>query len=377
MSDVPGVAARRVAADALRRIEQQGAYANLVLPPVLERSGLDDRDRSFVTELVYGTTRMRRACDHLVDRFVTREPDATARTWLRLGAYQLAFLRTPPHAAVGTTVEAAPRKLRGFLNAILRKVSTAEPDWPSDAVRLSYPDWIVERLSADLGPDSAAQALETMNRAASVNVRDDGYTQDLASQWVTELVGARPGERVYDAAAAPGGKATGLARAGAWVAAADVQASRMGLVADNVQTLSSTGVAALVADGRQPPFPNGAFDRVLLDAPCSGMGTFRRRPDARWRITADSIDQLHRLQQQLVDALLPLVMPGGTFVYSVCTLTDAETAGIDRHLAEAHPDLGAVDPPGHPWQPLGRGALLLPQVAGTDGMYLLRLQVPR
>lgn len=377
MSDVPGVAARRVAADALRRIEQQGAYANLVLPLVLERSGLDDRDRSFVTELVYGTTRMRRACDHLVDRFVTREPDATARTWLRLGAYQLAFLRTPPHAAVGTTVEAAPRKLRGFLNAILRKVSTAEPDWPSDAVRLSYPDWIVERLSADLGPNSAAQALETMNRAASVNVRDDGYTQDLASQWVTELVGARPGERVYDAAAAPGGKATGLARAGAWVAAADVQASRMGLVADNVKTLSSTGVAALVADGRQPPFPNGAFDRVLLDAPCSGMGTFRRRPDARWRITADSIDQLHRLQQQLVDALLPLVMPGGTFVYSVCTLTDAETAGIDRHLAEAHPDLGAVDPPGHPWQPLGRGALLLPQVAGTDGMYLLRLQVPR
>ena len=121
----PGVAARQLAVDALVRIDDGGAYANLTLPPLLERSGLSDRDRAFVTELVYGTTRMRRACDWLVDRFLPDPTriDPTARAWLRLGAYQLAVLDTPPHAAVGATVEAAPKKLKGLCNAVLRKVA--------------------------------------------------------------------------------------------------------------------------------------------------------------------------------------------------------------------------------------------------------------
>ena len=121
----PGVAARQLAVDALVRIDSGGAYANLTLPPMLERSGLSDRDRAFVTELVYGTTRMQRSCDWLVDRFLP-DPgriDATARAWLRLGAFQLAFLDTPPHAAVGATVESAPKKLKGLCNAVLRKVA--------------------------------------------------------------------------------------------------------------------------------------------------------------------------------------------------------------------------------------------------------------
>ena len=113
---------------------------------MLERSGLEARDRHFVTELVYGTTRMRRACDFLVDRFLTRDLDLRVRNALRLGAYQLHFLGMPPHAAVGETVEVAPKPARGLVNAVLRRVSGAPVTWPDDATRLSYPDWIVEHL---------------------------------------------------------------------------------------------------------------------------------------------------------------------------------------------------------------------------------------
>jgi 16S rRNA (cytosine967-C5)-methyltransferase len=142
MSSAPGVAARRLAVDALVRIDSGGAYANLTLPPMLERSGLSDRDRAFVTELVYGTTRMRRSCDWLVDRFLPdpSRVDPTARAWLRLGAFQLAFLDTPPHAAVGATVEAAPKKLKGLCNAVLRKVSTSLPvTWPDEGTVSASP----------------------------------------------------------------------------------------------------------------------------------------------------------------------------------------------------------------------------------------------
>ncbi|TMM11506.1 MAG: hypothetical protein E6G01_17155 [Actinobacteria bacterium] len=137
---------RRVALDALVRIEH-GAYANLALPALLARSGLSRRDRAFATELVYGTTRMRRACDWLLDPYVRRALDDDVRAALRLGTYQLALAGTSPHAAVAATVDAAPQRARGLVNAVLRKVASAlPPEWPDDATELSYPDWVVERL---------------------------------------------------------------------------------------------------------------------------------------------------------------------------------------------------------------------------------------
>ncbi len=377
----PGVAARQLAVDALVRIDSGGAYANLTLPPMLERSGLSDRDRAFVTELVYGTTRMQRSCDWLVDRFLP-DPgrvDATARAWLRLGAFQLAFLDTPPHAAVGATVESAPKKLKGLCNAVLRKVSGSLPvEWPDDAVRVSQPDWIVDRLATDLGHDAAIAALEEMNRPAGVTMRDDGYVQDLGSQWVAEAVGAAPGDRVLDVCAAPGGKATYMAGRGATVVAADARPGRVGLVTRNAASLDlgPDRLVAVAADGTAPPFRPGSFDKVLLDAPCSGLGALRRRPDARWRIVPDDVDHLADLQKRLLTAALAVVRPGGEVVYSVCTVTAAETVALDQWLAATRPEIEALDPPGEPWAPLGRGGLLLPQAAGTDGMYLLRLRVP-
>jgi 16S rRNA (cytosine967-C5)-methyltransferase len=349
-----GRTARDVALRTLRRIDEEGAYANLVLRAELERSGLDTRDRAFATDLVYGVTRLRRRLDHVVDRFLLRPVEPAVRAALRLGAYQLTELGTPPHAAVSATVDAVPRKVSGLVNAILRKVASTPVDtWPSEATRLSYPDWIVERLVADLGPDDALAALDAMNQPASVTERDDGYIQDAASQWVAELVDARPGERVADLAAAPGGKATAMAAAGAWVAASDVRPSRAGLVAGNADRLG-TPLAVLVADGTAPPYRPHTFDRVLLDAPCSGLGTLRRRADARWRIDAAAVDRLVDLQRRLLLAAATLVRPGGTLVYSVCTLTTAEGPEIAAELegAETH--------------------LLLPQAEGTDGMFVAR-----
>jgi len=382
VSAAPGVAARQLAVDALVRIDTGGAYANLTLPPMLERSGLPDRDRAFVTELVYGATRMRRACDWLVDRFLPdpERIDPTARAWLRLGAFQLAFLDTPPHAAVGATVESAPKKLKGLCNAVLRKVSGSLPvTWPDDdAIRLSQPDWIVSRLTTDLGHDVAVEALEAMNRPAAVTMRDDGYVQDLGSQWVAEAVAAAPGERVLDMCAAPGGKATYMAGQGATVVAADARPGRVGLVVRNAESLDlgPDRLVAVAADGTAPPFRPGSFDKVLLDAPCSGLGALRRRPDARWRIAPTDVDELARLQRTLLAEALGLVGPGGEVVYSVCTVTAAETVAIDEWVAVARPEVVALPAPAEPWMPLGRGALLLPQAAGTDGMYLLRLRVP-
>jgi len=326
----PGAAVRRTALDALVRIEEDGAYANLVLGPILAASGLDDRDRRFATELVYGTTRMRRACEHLVARHRRGGVTPRVAAALRLGAYQLAFAGVAPHAAVSATVGASPKAARGLVNAVLRRVAddvAAGPGWPDEATRLSYPDWIVDALGRRLGPDDAAAALDAMNRPATTHVRDDGYVQDPASQAVVDAVGAGPGMRVLDCCAAPGGKATGLAATGARVVAADRTPGRAGLVAGNAQR-TGRRLAVVVADATASPHRDRAFDRVLVDAPCSGLGVLRRRPDARWRVDPGAPARLADLQVRMLEEAGRLVAPGGRLVYSVCTLTEEENAAV-------------------------------------------------
>lgn len=375
------VTSRSVALAALVEIEADGAYANLRLGPLLEKSGLDDRDRRLVTELVYGTIRRRRSLDYLVDRFLVNDPPPAARAALRLGAYQLRFTDIPDHAAVSATVDVAPKRFRGLINAVLRKVAKAPVNWPDDATRLSYPDWIVERLRADLGDEAAADALETMNRAPEVNVRDDGYTQDRSSERVVAALGAAPGDLVVDVCAAPGGKATALAGAGANVIAADLRPKRVRLVAGNARRTAadrpdSGAVWPLVADARHAPLRVGVADIVLVDAPCSGLGVLRRRPDARWRITANDVDELSVIQSAILDASAGLVAPGGLLAYSVCTLTRSETIEVAERFADTHPGFEAVAPPEDPWIPWGSGALLLPQADDSDGMALFTWRRP-
>lgn len=362
---------RSVALECLRRIDHEGAFANLVVPAALARSGLDGRDRAFVSELVYGTTRWRRAADAVIDRFVMTEPDPLVRTVLRMGAYQLLVARVARHAAVSATVDVAPRRARPFVNAVLRRIAVAPEYWSSEAERLSYPDWIFERLTAELGAERAAATLSAMNEPATVTVREDGYVQDRSSQWVAAAVEAGPGDLVLDACAAPGGKATALSATGAAVVAADVADQRARLIAANAARLG-VDTMVLVADAAQPPFTPGRFDHVLVDAPCSGLGALRRRPDARWRITEADIADLVALQRRMLDEAVRLVRPGGTLVYSVCTLTAAES--IDHPVPHGAAAIAAAPPVGE-WEPYGHGWRVLPHEHGTDGMVLLRYRV--
>lgn len=424
--------ARIVALDALVRIDD-GAYAHVVVPAMLGQSSLDDRDRAFATDLVYGTVRAQRRLDDLLARVLKRplrRLDAPVRAALRLGAYQLLH-DVPPHAAVASTVDAvgarSPRA-RGFVNANLRALTRLPRPFPepaSEAVAWSYPDWLVDRLRAELGTEAARAALLAMNEPAAVTLRPDprqvtvdalaaelrdagadvepgalvpdalvvrgigdparvpavrdgrATPQDQGSQAVVVALAPAPGERVADLAAAPGGKATAIAeRVGpaGTVVALDVDAGRVRMIDGARHRIGLPQLFPLVGDARTPPLLAGVFDRVLLDAPCSGIGVLRRRPDARWRLQPEAIDELATLQRDLLAAAAPLVRPGGVLVYSVCTLTTEETIGVDDWAAAHLDGFTAVAPPAAPWRLHGRGALLLPQDAGTDGMFVLMLQ---
>jgi 16S rRNA (cytosine967-C5)-methyltransferase len=201
--------------------------------------------------------------------------------------------------------------------------------------------------------------------------------QDQASQAVVAVLDPQPGERVADVAAAPGGKTTAAAermRDRGLAVAADVHPGRVDLVRRAHDRLGLRAVRAVVADGRHPPFAPEAFDRVLLDAPCSGLGVLRRRPEARWRVTRADVDVLAALQRDLLSAAAALVRPGGVLVYSVCTVSDAETLAVDEWARGTLTRFDALEPPGAPWRRHGRGALVLPHDAGTDGMFVLALR---
>jgi 16S rRNA (cytosine967-C5)-methyltransferase len=362
--------ARGVALAVLQRIENDGAYANLVLGPMLADSTLSEQDRKFATELVYGSTRMRRACDAIIDRFASQSPDKQTRSILRLGTYQIVYMNVPAHAAVSATVDLAPTKTRGFINAVLRRISEADiadMTWPSEAARLSYPEWIPNALHADLGAEAAA-ALERMNQAPTATERPDGYVQDFSSLWVAYAVEAKAGERVLDMCSAPGGKATAMAGSGAVVIAADRQEHRAALVRENVERLE-LDLPVIIADGTRPPFGSAMFDAVLLDAPCSGLGALRRRADARWRIEPNDVRELARLQAQLLTSAASLVRPGGRLVYSVCTLLDVES--VD-HVAPEGFEADDAEPPSGRWRRHRQGWRVLPQDADTDGMVMIR-----
>jgi 16S rRNA (cytosine967-C5)-methyltransferase len=428
------VTSRETAFAALLRVED-GAYSNVLLPRMLRDSDLDVRDRAFVTDLVYGTLRQQRALDYLVGLGADRPVEALdppTRVALRLGVYQLTR-NVPAHAAVSETVAVAPRRARGYVNAVLRALAGIGPQWPwpggedarAMAVRLSYPDWIVEELVAQYGPADARASLEIANepppvalrvntrratvetvadelRATGVEVRRGALAartlfargmgdparlpvvaegratpQDEASQAVVGILDPQPAETVVDVAAAPGGKSTAIAeRVGEHgrVVACDLHPGRIRLVASARDRLGLDRVFPVVADGRSLPLRPACADRALVDAPCSGLGVLRRRAELRWRIRPHDLPRLVELQCDLLRGATEAVRPGGVVVYSVCTLTGNETDGIDTWAERVLPQLVADPPPGTPWRPRGRGAVLLPHDADTDGMYVLRLR---
>jgi 16S rRNA (cytosine967-C5)-methyltransferase len=435
----PAGNARALALEALVRIDD-GAYAHILVPELLrhhaaEQAPLEPRDRAFVTELVYGTVRMRRTLDFLLARVASRpidKLDPDVRAALRMGAFQL-FTGMSPHAAVGETVGVVSERARGFANGVLRSLARSGPPWSlpsgddvgSIGTRTSHPDWIVQQFIDELGPDDALATLELDNEPPTVTLRvnpirtttdavaaelrtqgmevepgglvpgallvrhtgDLGALdalksgrvtpQDQASQAVVAALDPHPGERVLDIASAPGGKATAAAERMAddgLVVAGDVHPARVRTVMRSVARCGLTIVVPVVADGRSIPATDATFDRVLLDAPCTGLGVLRRRPDARWRVQPRDAAQLADLQRALLVNAARAVRPGGRLVYSVCTLSRIETLAVDAFAASELPDFVALRPPEAPWRRHGRGALLVPSAARTDGMFVLVLE---
>jgi 16S rRNA (cytosine967-C5)-methyltransferase len=298
----------------------------------------------------------------------------------------------------------------------------------SIGIRTSHPDWIVEQFVADLGRDDALATLALDNEPPVVTLRvnrlratvDDVTAelralgmevepgmldpaallvrhtgdlgalaalregrvtpQDQASQAIVAALDPQPGECFLDVAAAPGGKATAAAERmhdDGVVLAADLHPARVRTILRTATRCGLGSVVPVVADGRQLPVRDATFDRVLLDAPCTGLGVLRRRPDARWRVQPRDATDLAELQRALLVQAARAVKPGGRLVYSVCTLTRMETKDIDAFAASELPDFVALDVPGAPWRKHGRGALLVPSAARTDGMFVLVLERSR
>ena len=394
---------RAVALRALRRVLDDGGYSNLTLAAELERSALDGRDRQLAADLLYGTLRRRIPLDRAIAAASARPLDAidaAALSVLRLGAYQLLFSRVPAHAAVSESVNLAEVRHRGFVNAVLRNLSRRHPaqsagrDDQSVSTRTGLTEWAVGELRRLLPPDEVEPAAAALASPADLSIRtnvcrvtpetleerlvraghttrrgthhpdvvrvpsatpsrlpgyDDGWfvVQDEASVLVAAAVGASRGERVLDACAGPGGKATYLAcHAGTsgLVVAGDVHPRRAWLVNDVARRLG-TPVRAVVQDARRPAV-SGPFDAVLVDAPCSGLGAARRRPELLWRPRRESLAGLARLQVSILIGVADLVRPGGRLVYSVCTFPRAETDAAARAFLTKRPDFEPLPVPG-------------------------------
>jgi len=404
--------ARAAAYQVLLRVFEDGAYADRVLRSAVE--GLDGRDRALAQRLAFGAVQRRRTLDHAIEALGRRKVarlDPPVRAALRLGAYQLGFVDgVPRYAAVNESVELVRRARleRGvaFTNAVLRRLaegmkglldSLPEESAQEAALKHSYPDWVAETWWRDLGPDGARALMRTQNEPAEVAVRlvrgdIDGipdpeipgayvveridpqalaegriWPQSRASQLVGLAVGAREGERTLDLCAAPGGKATMLAGE---VVAVDVNEARARELEDNARRLGASNVRVVVADGRALPSDLTGFDRALVDAPCSGLGVLNQRPDLRWRA-----EPLPELELELLRAAAERVRPGGTIVYSVCTINaDESEAVVDASGLQVDESLGAQWPRfRHPRRP----ELLqtLPHVHGTAGFFVARLSV--
>ena len=416
--------ARELALELIRSVTERGAYSTIVMNAALHASGLPRRDRDLVAELAYGTIRRLIPLDHAlrphVDRGLERTPPLPLAC-LRLGAYQLLFTRIPAHAAVSETVALARGRERGFVNAVLRRLAEGGVEWPDDdgdesvSIRTGLSAWAVRELRRvtddaervatalatpaelairvnvcrtspddmrgrlrDAGIDSEPHPLvrETLLLRGAPPPRElpgfhEGWfaVQDTASAFVANAVEARPGDRVLDACAAPGGKATALAcavRSGGSLVAADLRERRLRLVKAAAERLGTE--ASFVVQDAATLALRGPFDRVLVDAPCSGIGAARRRPELLWRPRRDALSRLARLQVAIVAGTAELLAPGGRLVYSVCTFpraeTDAAADAILRHCPFLEP--AEIQAPGGP-APRVR---LWPHEHGTDGMFV-------
>jgi 16S rRNA (cytosine967-C5)-methyltransferase len=408
--------ARQVAFAVIRRVFEQDAYADRALHG--EAKGLDPRERALAMQLAFGTVQRRLSLDYLIEQLASRpvdELDARTLAALRLGLYQLVFLDgVAAHAVVGESVELAKGSSGGhkLVNAVLRRATRELPQLPADdtpagaAIAHSYPPWLVElwweRFGADTTrgllragnepgelalranslvatPAALAAALPVPTRPAGDELpeglvvegpfdahahelwREGAYAaQSRASMLVARALDPQPGERVLDLCAAPGGKTTHLAALmgdRGEIVAVERHAGRATALRRTCERLRASSVEVVVGDAAR--FTAGEpFDRVLVDPPCSGLGTLQGHPDLRWRSSPEAIERLAQTQANILRAGVAALRPGGTLVYSTCTLSPRENeeqvAAVDLRVESER--------------------LVLPHLDRTDGFYIARMR---
>jgi 16S rRNA (cytosine967-C5)-methyltransferase len=397
--------ARRAAYEVVLRVFEDDAYADRAFAAAA--AALDARDRALAQQIAYGTVQRARALDFGIEtlgRRPVRKLDPPVRAALRLGGFQLAYLdRVAVHAAVNESVElvrgARLERAVPFTNAVMRRLAAGLRDLleglPAGPLKQSYPDWIYETWRRDWGDEEALALMRAQNEAPETVVRlirgeIEGDATDVPGAWrvgrVDEralaegriwpqsrgsqlaglAVGSRPGDRVLDLCAAPGGKATML---GGDVVAVEIHEGRARELEENVRRLDATNVRVVNADGLALPPELDGFDRALVDAPCSGLGVLAARPDLRWRARP-----LPDLQLALLRAAAERVKPGGTVTFSVCTLNADENERVVDALGLDYDDLGAEWPTfRHPKRP--EFLLTSPHHHGTSGFFVARLRV--
>lgn len=421
---------RLLAFEVLAEVELQGAYSNLILPKALSESILEAKDRALATELIYGTLRMQGRHDHFIsaasDRFL-EQIDPKALIVLRLGTHQLKQMRVPSHAAIYESVELAKKVVgkstASFVNAILRKIDSLDFDQLSKptqeysklALEYSHPEWIVSSYFDSLKNSSEVISLLQANNipakptliawpglatqgelleagtlaiaTSSVAATFDGNpgdiaairerragVQDLGSQLVVEKFydQFKPNLRWLDLCAGPGGKAAYLSallkRDGGYLLANEISNERAKLVS---QVMHHGEVN--VSDGRSMPDELGKFDRILLDAPCTGIGALRRRPEVRWRRNLQDLKNLTALQSELLESATRLLSPGGIIAYVTCSSHQAETKFQIRSFLKQHSNFTRI--PVKDERADNDGDLQLwPHRDGTDAMFLSLLR---
>ncbi len=444
---------RQTALQVLYAIDAQQAYTDVALRQALGQSRLERRDRTLITECVYGVVRWQGRIDWLLQHVCHRPLDALTpwiRNILRLGVYQCLWLEgTPARAAVHEAVTLArryghngtARLVNGVLRALLREHETYRPpDAEREpaahlAVVGSHPQWLLERWlkrygwartqaiceanNQPAGMTLRAHSLRTSRQALAQRLRAEGVAevetselepqalnvqgtsrldqlpsyreglfqvQDRGAMLVAPLCEVQPGQRVLDACAAPGGKTTHLAdlmQDTGCIVALDAQPGRLQLLRQNVERLQLTSIRPAAADASEPlPLSgeHGRFDRILVDAPCSGLGVLRRHPDIKWRKTEADIQRLQAVQVRLLHQLLPNLATDGFLVYSVCSNESEETHEVVQHVLHQHPELElhaieSVYPQTLPVPSATPGTLdLTPEQLGTEGVFVARFR---
>jgi 16S rRNA (cytosine967-C5)-methyltransferase len=363
---------RLAAYDVLKAVRLDDAYANLALPQVLAEHKLVGRDAAFTTELVSGTIRWQGTYDAIIDACLTKPKlEAKVRDALRLGVHQLLSMRVPDHAAISTSVDLVRARIgvgpAGFTNAVLRKVSAHDleawiqqvaPDPARDPVGFasiahSHPRWVVEASAVPAVAEGRAGVQDEGSQLVALALADAG------------LEGRD--ERWLDVCSGPGGKAALLAalagQRGARVLANELQQHRARLVARGTRA-ASVGLSGVVTgDGTRPPWRADTFDRVLVDAPCSGLGALRRRPESRWRRTPQDLDVLVPLQRALLANAISSTRAGGVVVYATCSPVLAETTGVVQEVLSGRSDAH-----------LESTRQLWPHRDGTDAMFIATIR---